>query len=102
MEPLSALEIKEAMFQMNPTKAPSPNGFSAIFFQKFWNFIGHEITEATLKMLNAAKFEEGINDTIITLTLKLKDVCKVEHFRHIFLCNVSGKLITKVLANRLK
>lgn len=100
--PFSALEVKEAMFQMNPTKAPGPDGFSAIFYQKFWGSIGHEITRVTLKMLNEANIEEGINDTIITLIPKTKYASKVEHFRPISLCNVSSKLITKVLVRRLK
>lgn len=36
-------EIKEATFQMHPTKAPSTDGFHALFFRKFWDIVGHEV-----------------------------------------------------------
>lgn len=65
MEPFSRLEVKGALFQMYPTKAPGPDDFLAIFFQRFWNLVGSEVTRLTLKMLNESKLEEGINDTII-------------------------------------
>lgn len=39
-EPFTADEIKRAVFQMHPTKSPGPDGFSPVFFQKFWPMIG--------------------------------------------------------------
>jgi hypothetical protein len=32
-------EVKEAVFQMKYNKAPSPDGFSAEFYQNFWETI---------------------------------------------------------------
>ena len=36
------LEIKTAVFSINPDKAPGPNGFSAGLYQSFWEIIGDD------------------------------------------------------------
>ena len=44
----------------------------------------------------------GLNHTFITLILKVKSAKYVIEFRTIALCNILYKLVSKVLANRLK
>ena len=36
-------EIKKALFQMGPTKAPGPGGFPDLFYQTHWDFFKEEI-----------------------------------------------------------
>ncbi|EMS58566.1 hypothetical protein TRIUR3_19711 [Triticum urartu] len=40
MAPYKEDEVKKALFQMFPTKAPGPDGFPAHFFQRHWDICG--------------------------------------------------------------
>lgn len=85
---------------MHPTKAPGPDGFSAIFFQKYWKIIGDQVVFSCLNFLNNHVFPDGWNHTNIALVPKLSS--PVNDFRPISLCNVVYKIISKTLANTLK
>jgi hypothetical protein len=95
-------EIKMALDQMAPCKAPGLDGFTADFYQQQWTTVGNEVCEAALYFLNTAQMDEAINVTNIALIPKVKDPKCVTDFRPISLCNVLYKIISKVLANRLK
>ena len=95
-------EVLAALKQMHPTKAPSPDDMSAIFFQKYWDVVGNDVTSMVLNVLNCNKSIVEINKTYITLVPKTKSPTKMTEYKPISLCNVVYKLISKVLANRLK
>ena len=87
---------------MHPTKDPRPNSMSTIFFQKYWNVVGNDVTCMVLNVLNSNMSMAEINRTNITLIPKIKNPTKMTNFRPISLSNVIYKLISKVLANRIK
>ena len=95
-------EIEAALKQMHPTKSLGPDGMPAIFFQNYWDIVGNDIVGMVLNVLNSNISMTDINKTSITLIPKINNPTKMSDFRPISLCNVIYKLISKVLANRLK
>lgn len=47
--PFTESEIHKALFEMHPSKAPGPDGFTALFFQKQWTRIGKKWRQLPLK-----------------------------------------------------
>ena len=95
-------EVKKALNQMAPLKAPGPDGMPPLFYQHYWKLVGKDITTSILSFLNSATLPEHLNHTFITLTPKVRNPELVSQFRPISLCNVLYKIFSKVLANRLK
>ena len=65
-------EVEETLKHMHPTKAPSLDGMSAIFFQKYWNIVGNDVICMILNVLNSNMSMAEINKTNITLIPKIK------------------------------
>ncbi|KAK1619202.1 hypothetical protein QYE76_024719 [Lolium multiflorum] len=90
--PFEGGEVKAAMFQMFPLKAPGPDGFPAHFFQKHWDLCGEEVTKAVLRILSGEDTPEGVNRTFIVLIPKVASPEELGQFRPI-----SVMLFTRLL-----
>lgn len=60
-------DIKEALFQMHPDKAPGLDGMHALFFQKFWNIVGSEIVQFVLNWWKDGRDLSEVNKTCVVL-----------------------------------
>jgi hypothetical protein len=95
-------EIKFALFQMGPTKAPGPDGFPALFYQTHWEFLEKDICHAIRSFLQGGSLPEGFCDNTIVMIPKVTNPEHLKNFRPISMCNVLHKIASEVLTNRLK
>jgi len=98
----TTLEIQHALKEMHPLKAPGPDGFHAYFFQKYWHIVEEKVCKVVLQVLRGNHMPQGLNDTFLTLIPKVPNPERVSQFRPIGLCNVTYKLVTKFIVNKLK
>ena len=87
---------------MHPSKSPGLNDMSPFFFQKYWNTVERDVTKVVLSVLHSSHFLRQINYTHIVLIPKINEPKIVADFRLISLINVISRLVSKVIANRLK
>jgi hypothetical protein len=92
-------EIKEALDGIGDLKAPGADGMPALFYKHFWETV---VVDEVLNVLQGGNIPEGWNETIVVLIPKVQTPESMKDLRPISLCNVVYKLISKVLANRLK
>jgi hypothetical protein len=97
----SEKEVREAIFYMKHNKVSRPDGLPTEFYQVFWSLIKDDL------MAMFRDFHAGdlplfcLNFGNITLIPKEKEVKRIQKYRPICMLNVSFKIFTKVLANRL-
>ncbi|MCH92036.1 RNA-directed DNA polymerase (Reverse transcriptase), partial [Trifolium medium] len=100
--PLMNEKVKNALFSMNPWKAPGPDGFPAGFYQKAWGRIGSSVCAFVCSVWNNPSIIATVNQTDICLIPKAQQPEFVTQFRPISLCNTIYKIVSKVIVERLK
>lgn len=95
-------EIKKALDSIGDLKAPGPDGMPAVFYKQLWDIVGGKLTTEVMQVLNGSTIPAGWNDTAIALIPKVEKPERVTDLRPISLCNVTYKVVSKVLAARLR
>lgn len=99
--PLPA-EIRSAVFSMSNGKSLGSDGMSPYFFKFYWEILKDRTIKAVQYFFEHGFLIKPLNHTFVTLIPKRDNPHLVEHFRPISLCNVIYKIISKILANRLR
>lgn len=87
---------------MHPNKSLGPDGFNPAFYQNFWGLCRDDIFEVVSRWLDMGLFPHALNDTNIGLIPKCENPNNMKELRPILLCNVVYKMVSKLLANRMK
>ena len=83
-------------------KSLGPDGFTSNFFHFFWDLIKEEVFEIIAEYRDKKGVLKDFNATFLTLIPKEARADSPNKFRPISLCNVIYKIISKVIAKRLK
>ena len=95
-------EVKEAIKSSNPRKSPGPDGLGIAFYQAHKEVVTPILTNLFNYFLEGnqipSKFKSGVTITIF----KKGDAKDIKNRRPITLLNCDYKLLSKIVANRLK
>ncbi|KAL4280566.1 hypothetical protein GQ457_03G000290 [Hibiscus cannabinus] len=95
-------EVWRAIRSSCSNKAPGPDGFNMLFFKRFWPFLKGSIMKFFSDFFLGNRWENGINHSFITLIPKKSNPDSLEDFRPISLVGGIYKILSKVLASRLR
>lgn len=87
---------------MGSLKAPGPDGFQDLFYQKNWDVVAPSVYAMVLSVLQGKGLPPSLNETFLVLIPKLDKPELPSQFRPIGLCNVTYKIITKAIVNQIK
>ncbi|XP_021991610.1 uncharacterized protein LOC110888390 [Helianthus annuus] len=100
--PFSREEVKAAAFDCGADKAPGPDGFNFRFIMHFWKYLEDDFMKLFEDFFHTGSISEECSTSFITLIAKTKTPVGLKDYRPINLIGIISKLISKVLAARMK
>ena len=100
--PITLEELTKALKSFENNKTPGCDGLTKEFYMTFW----HDLAPVLLETLNYCTQRQLMTNSqrrgVITLIHKDKDRTNIANYRPISLLNIDYKLLSKVLATRIK
>jgi hypothetical protein len=100
--PCTLQEVLDALKSFNKDKSPGPDDWTVEFFLHFFDLVGVELLELVEDSRLRGKVIGALNSTFLTLIPKENNPTTFGDYRPIALCNLCYKLISKIIANRIK
>jgi hypothetical protein len=95
-------EIIEALNGMTKEKSPGPDGWIVEFYISFFELVANDLLLAIEESCFKGAVIRSLNSNFIALIPKVNGPSTFGDFQPISLCNLNYKIITKILASRLR
>lgn len=99
---VSVEEVKTIVFFMHPDKASGPDGFNPSFYQIYWDIVHVDFVQFCRNFMQTGELPAWVNNARVCLIPKLKEPKTMGDLRPISLCNVLVRILSKIMANRIK
>ena len=100
---ISLEECTEVLNSFPPNKVPGNDGLPVEFYKIFWASIGNRLVECFNVSFTKGELSSSQKQAVITLIEKKDlDRCDLKNWRPISLLNVDAKIVSKVIAERMK
>lgn len=100
MMPPTKLKLKELVFSMDPDSAPSPDGFSGIFFHKWCYLTENEIHGSVVEFFRGGSVPQGFTCMNLALIPKKINPSSFDDVRPISVCNLFYKIFSRAVLLR--
>ena len=95
-------EVIQVLREMEGDKASGPDGFNMAFFHHCWRVVENDVMDFFYFFHQHSVFEPSLDASFLTLIPKKCNAVNIKDFCPISLVGNVYKLLSKVLANRLK
>ncbi|KAK2409977.1 hypothetical protein QL285_045372 [Trifolium repens] len=100
--PFTCEEVREVIWTSDGNRSPGPDGFNFNFLKTCWEIIKGDIMDFFFEFYNNAILPKAITASFLTLIPKKDHPQELSDYRPICLISCVYKLLSKVLAARLK
>ena len=101
-EDISMAEVIHALKKQKNNKSPWPDGIPVEFYKMYWHTVGEELLNVFHSCLDNRRLAHSQYLTVIKLLYKKGPREDIKNWRPICLLNADYKLLSKVLAERIK
>lgn len=102
IERFSLEEVTEIVYSFDGNKCPGPDGFNFKFIQSFWDLLKEEVWDMVNEFYNYSLLPPRFSSFFVALIPKVADPHCLSEIRPISLLGCMYKIISKLLAYRLK
>ena len=102
MEEVSKEELKTTLHSLQKDKSPGPDGWTVEFFLAGYDSIGPDLLQLVEETRKNGVLHPPLNSTFLTLIPKKDSPESLEDYRPISLCNITYKVVTKIIAQRFQ